>query len=152
MKPSVRVDQISYGNLMMMVNGRDRWVYKGSVTTPPCDTFVYWNVLKTVYPINSRTLKQFKDQLERVSGLDVTGNWREIQPVDNQNPVLIQKEVDSDIANIILSILFMTTCCLFCVLSVHFWQKTNFYKATIEQAIATSSNEGGKTERELIKI
>jgi hypothetical protein len=36
---------------MMMVDTRNRWVYKGSVTTPPCATMVYWNVLTTVYPI-----------------------------------------------------------------------------------------------------
>jgi carbonic anhydrase len=36
---------------MMMVDMDDRWVYRGSVTTPPCTTQVYWNVLRTIYPI-----------------------------------------------------------------------------------------------------
>jgi len=29
-------DKVNYGELMMMVNMDKRWVYKGSVTTPPC--------------------------------------------------------------------------------------------------------------------
>lgn len=45
------VDEVSYGKLMNMVDFDERWVYKGSVTTPPCDTLVYWNVLRTIYPI-----------------------------------------------------------------------------------------------------
>ena len=45
------VDEVTYGDLMMMANFNKRWVYKGSVTTPPCLTNVYWNVLSTIYPI-----------------------------------------------------------------------------------------------------
>ena len=47
-----KVNLVTYGDLMMMADMNNRWVYKGSVTTPPCDTFVYWNVLTTVYPIS----------------------------------------------------------------------------------------------------
>jgi len=45
------VDMVTYGDLMMMVDMENRWIYKGSVTTPPCHRFVYWNLLQTVYPI-----------------------------------------------------------------------------------------------------
>lgn len=45
-------DMILYGNLMEMVNSNKRWMYKGSVTTPPCATYVYWNVLSTIYPVS----------------------------------------------------------------------------------------------------
>jgi len=45
------VDEIAYGELMEMANFNKRWVYRGSVTTPPCLTDVYWNVLSTIYPI-----------------------------------------------------------------------------------------------------
>ena len=51
-KEEVIVPEGPYGDLMMMVNTDDRWIYKGSVTTPPCTAFVYWNVLRTVYPIS----------------------------------------------------------------------------------------------------
>jgi carbonic anhydrase len=40
------VAEVPYGDLMMMVDMTNRWVYKGSVTTPPCARFVYWNVVK----------------------------------------------------------------------------------------------------------
>lgn len=46
------VDMVTYGSLMEMVDSNNRWIYKGSVTTPPCATFVYWNVLSTIYPVS----------------------------------------------------------------------------------------------------
>jgi carbonic anhydrase len=45
------VDLVAYGNMMNLANFNERWTYKGSVTTPPCATNVYWNVVSTVYPI-----------------------------------------------------------------------------------------------------
>jgi carbonic anhydrase len=54
------VDLVTYGNLMQLVDTNSRYIYKGSVTTPPCATFVYWNVLSTVYPISARHVDLFK--------------------------------------------------------------------------------------------
>jgi len=48
------VEKVPYGKLMMMFDMRNRWTYKGSVTTPPCKQNVYWNVLKTIYPIKQK--------------------------------------------------------------------------------------------------
>ena len=84
-----KVNLVRYGDLMMMAQMKNRWVYKGSVTTPPCDTFVYWNVLKRVYPIKPEHLALFKKQLQRVDGLETSGNYREIQPIDDHNPKVI---------------------------------------------------------------
>jgi carbonic anhydrase len=59
----------------------ERWVYKGSNTHPPCNKYVYWNILKTVYPISQRNLDLISAQLQN-AGIDATGengNWREIQ-------------------------------------------------------------------------
>lgn len=94
------VDKVSYGKIMMMFDMQNRWTYKGSVTTPPCATAVYWNVLKTVYPIKQKTLDQFNLQLAKKAGLEKTGNWREIQPYmegEDGHKALI---VDSSISNV----------------------------------------------------
>jgi carbonic anhydrase len=71
---------ILYGDLMEMVDSNNRWIYKGSVTTPPCATFVYWNVLSTVYPVSKKHLDLFvKKQLNQGENgeLDEFGNYRE---------------------------------------------------------------------------
>jgi carbonic anhydrase len=61
----------------------NRWVYKGSVTTPPCATMVYWNVLSTIYPIKQVHIDLFKGQLKRAADdLDVIGNYRMTMPID----------------------------------------------------------------------
>ena len=30
----------------------DRWIYRGSMPMPPCNRYVYWNVVRKVYPIS----------------------------------------------------------------------------------------------------
>lgn len=72
------VPLVSYGDLMMMADMKNRWVYKGSVTTPPCATYVYWNVVRRIYPIKQHHLDKFKAQLARDNLQDI-GNYREIQ-------------------------------------------------------------------------
>lgn len=59
------VPVVNYGVLLGMVDFNNRYTYLGSVTTPPCATYVHWNVLSTVYPISEKHLKQFKKQMER---------------------------------------------------------------------------------------
>jgi len=62
---------------MDMVDTNSRWMYKGSVTTPPCDTYVHWNVLSTIYPINKKHAHLFKSrQLAQVPTLQEFGNYR----------------------------------------------------------------------------
>lgn len=89
------VDLVTYGNLMELVDNRNRWVYKGSVTTPPCATSVYWNVLSTIYPVSQRHVRLFKEQLNRgeEGKLDEYGNWREIQEIDGQGVMYIQDKM-----------------------------------------------------------
>jgi len=69
------VPVVTYGKLMMMADMDNRWVYKGSVTTPPCDTFVYWNVVRRVHPLKKKHLDLFKAILKE-GGLEKTGNYR----------------------------------------------------------------------------
>ena len=53
------VAKIRYGTLIQALDTSRRYVYKGSVTTPPCAKSVYWNVLQTVYPIKQHHLDLF---------------------------------------------------------------------------------------------
>ena len=82
------VPLVPFGDLMMKMDTENRWIYKGSVTTPPCDTIVYWNVLQRVYPIKQKHLDLFEQQLAR-GGLDMIGNYRATQLIDKHNPFLI---------------------------------------------------------------
>ena len=77
-----------------MVDFSNRLTYRGSVTTPPCATYVHWNVFSTIYPIKERHLKLFKKQLDRAPEyykptLSEIGNWREIQKYDEHDVVYI---------------------------------------------------------------
>lgn len=56
----VRIDALNYGSLVDMVNTRKRYVYRGSVTTPPCARFVNWNVVADVYPIDPKWVDLFR--------------------------------------------------------------------------------------------
>jgi len=123
-----KVEEVSYGELMMMVNMDTRWVYKGSVTTPPCATTVYWNVCRTVYPIQQKHLDLFLNQLGRKENLRNYGNYREIQETTDKHDVMIidypkgdmglddeGSEVGWEIATVILGVLsgamFVVTIC-----------------------------------------
>lgn len=87
------VDEVTYGDLMMMANFNKRWVYKGSVTTPPCLTNVYWNVLSTIYPIKQEHVDAFKSRLDAATpGLAEQGNFRLVQPIDGQDVIYVTED------------------------------------------------------------
>jgi len=86
------VPMINYGELIMMVDTNNRWVYKGSVTTPPCAKTVYWNVVRTVYPIKQKHLDYYINyQLVRnkLQNIKKTGNNRRVQPETEAHSVRI---------------------------------------------------------------
>ena len=39
------VDKVTFGDLMREIDWSRRWIYKGSMTFPPCSQYVYWNVI-----------------------------------------------------------------------------------------------------------
>ena len=45
------VDMTHFAELMNLIDTSNRWIYKGTLTTPPCTGNVYWNVVRKVYPI-----------------------------------------------------------------------------------------------------
>ena len=91
------VDMVLYGNLMEMVDSNNRWVYAGSVTTPPCARFVYWNVISTIYPVSKKHLDQFKAQLAPLEGGNLAdyGNYREICTEDDHGVAYISSSGSS---------------------------------------------------------
>jgi len=93
---------VPYGDLMRIVNFANRWVYIGSLTTPPCSIGVLHQVVDRVLPISRRHLELYKkhqhahpqtEYTAKDSGpkgyvvkniakadqipMDITGNWRE---------------------------------------------------------------------------
>lgn len=56
-----------------MVDTNNRWIYQGSVTTPPCAENVYWNELRTIYPVSQKHVDQFKAQLKTGDGKIYSG-------------------------------------------------------------------------------
>ena len=70
---------------MEMINHEDRWIYKGSETFPPCEQFVYWNVVRRVLPIRidefARFTKLMEQRKDKLGG--VAFNNRAIQPIND---------------------------------------------------------------------
>lgn len=75
------VEKIHFGYMMDHIDWAHRWIYKGSKTIPPCDKFVYWNVIHTVYPIEAISVKLFKEKLSEggIHAVGEAGNYRETQ-------------------------------------------------------------------------
>ena len=61
-------------NFMLVMNMKDRWIYSGSLTEPPCTEGYFWNVLRTFYPIKKKHLDLLIANNE-AAGLS-NGNWR----------------------------------------------------------------------------
>jgi hypothetical protein len=110
---------VTYGDLMMMVDMRSRWSYKGSVTTPPCATTVFWNVCKTIYPVKEKHLQQFKDQLDKrgYEGLMESGNWRLIQPLGGRTiyHIYMPNNAPGQRAGVIILAIIVAVMCLVCI-------------------------------------
>jgi hypothetical protein len=80
-KHNPTVETIHFGYMMDHLDWSHRWIYKGSKTIPPCEKYVYWNVIDAIYPIEAITLKLFQEKLKEggiIAG-DGAGNYREVQ-------------------------------------------------------------------------
>lgn len=95
---------VPYGDLMRIVNFANRWVYIGSLTTPPCSIGVLHQVVDRILPISRRHMELYRKhqhahpQVEYFEAqvaapgyvvktdatnvpMDITGNWRETQKI-----------------------------------------------------------------------
>jgi len=80
------VDIIGFGKIMEIIKMEHRWIYKGSETYPPCEQFVYWNVIKRIFPIKIEEFQKFRALMDtRKEDLGGAGNNRAIQPVNDHN-------------------------------------------------------------------
>ena len=50
-KHNPTVETIHFGYMMDHLDWSHRWAYKGSRTIPPCEKYVYWNVIDVIYPL-----------------------------------------------------------------------------------------------------
>lgn len=55
-----KVSMVSFANMMAILDYKNRWTYLGSLTTPPCSTGIYWNVIRKVLPIKQKHLDGFR--------------------------------------------------------------------------------------------
>lgn len=51
---NAEVKLLPFNKAMKEVDWANRYVYKGSMTTPPCEKYVQWSVIKTIYKIRSQ--------------------------------------------------------------------------------------------------
>ena len=76
---------------MAFVDTKNRWVYSGSLTTPPCLENLYWNVVKTVYPIKPYHFAYYKKMMDALSDPDSkakeNGNYRKERPAAAEHKV-----------------------------------------------------------------
>ena len=104
----MNLDYVNYGQLMQIAKTQERFVYTGSLTTPPCTQKVFWNVINRVYPIQPRHLAQFQYLIQQQGRTDYSkyqmtyeGNYREIQSIKKQDPKLmvVNTEEEEDMAH-----------------------------------------------------
>jgi len=150
--------KVTYGDLMMMVNMRTRWSYKGSVTTPPCATTVYWNVVKTIYPIKEKHLNLFKAQMQRGVGDDKAmsasnpTNYRLIQDLGDRTIYHISMPATgSNAAGVVILLLILIG---ICVAAFIFHRNKRLQWNTEEEAAAKRGEDdrAPATEKEFTDI
>lgn len=130
------VQEIPFGELMARIDLKNRWVYKGSLTTPPCTKLIFWNVVAQVYPIKQRHLDLFRNQLGRgANNLRTTGNFRVNSPINGHDVVYVSdtlpfKQGGMDLENInliflaVLVITLILACCA-CSFAMATYYKVN---------------------------
>ena len=98
--------RLSLAALMDALEWGNRYVYKGSMTTPPCAQYVYWNVIRRVYPISPEHVRFFRDQQKRFSGVE--DNYREVQTGFNADVIYVESAARKIVATLAAFATFLT--------------------------------------------
>jgi carbonic anhydrase len=70
------------GKALNAIDYEQRWVYKGGISEPPCTQYVYWNVVRRIYPIEIERFQWYKDFMySKKKYLGTYKNNRKIQDV-----------------------------------------------------------------------
>lgn len=87
-----KVNMLNLGEMMNVVNFKKRWVYHGSLTTPPCSPVVYWNVIDFIFPIKASEMKYVKAMIEKnKKKIGGKTTHRKIQPIRKQGVRYLNK-------------------------------------------------------------
>lgn len=90
-----KVGEVALGELMAFIDTTNRWVYSGSLTTPPCLENLYWNVVKTVYPIKPYHMAYYKKLVSSFATDDSkakdNGNYRKERKASTENNLQLIK-------------------------------------------------------------
>lgn len=94
-EPKYPTTEVALGELMAFVDTSNRWVYSGSLTTPPCAENLYWNVVKTVYPIKPYHMAYYNKLVQTLgtpdSKVKEKGNYRVERPARAEHKVQLLK-------------------------------------------------------------
>ena len=89
------IGRIPFLELMEALDYKNRWVYKGSTTFPPCEQFVYWNILEKVYPISPAIIDRFNRKLiQMYTYPEFGGNYRKVQTGFNSDIAFISSRAN----------------------------------------------------------
>lgn len=78
----VETEKLNLGEMMNVVNFKRRWVYHGSLTTPPCSPVVYWNVIDFIFPIRDIEFEHVKEVMHKYHHhIGGSTSHRVIQPI-----------------------------------------------------------------------
>ena len=77
-------------NLYRLIpKNKNFYSYHGSLTTPPCDEVVLWNVFSTPIPVSERQLKEFR-RLKNHEGQPIEDNFRPVQLLGRREVVFFE--------------------------------------------------------------
>lgn len=86
------VDDIPLGELISTLDTENRWAYSANLNVPPCDSNVYYNVLRNVYPIKQEHYDLINAQIHTLAGVPQSGNFRVTQPLNGHSVQLFYKD------------------------------------------------------------